>query len=642
MSDFLDEEHSVIPIQRSLVDPQVGKFVTHDNTTYKITEVLDFQSVIAVETETGRSKALRIKELQPLINDAPPAGFVEVDRLAISDESWAIAEQRYFAIKPLLNIPYLTKQDVEKRANEVAQSVPTLYRWMKLFKAYGVVSALVPQKRGWREGKLRISPLMETIIDEAIKSVYLTTQRARVHKTIEEVCRVCSLRGLTAPAGNTIRARIDMIPEKLRLRARGQREVAKKKFTATPGRFPNADAPLMVIQIDHTPLDIILVDDEHRKPIGRPWITLAIDVYSRMVTGYYVSFDPPSEVSVAMCVAHSVCPKEEWLVLHEVNAEWPVWGKPSKIHVDNGGEFRSDNFRQSCLMHDINLEFRPVRQPQYGGHIERLLGTFLFEIHSLPGTTFSSIKDRDEYDSDKHSAMTKSEFEVWLAGHICRVYHQRVHSALGTSPLKQWEIGVFGNKNTVGCGLPPRPANRFAFMLDFMPYEMRTIQTFGVTIDKLTYYADVLRSWINSPDLSDPKKKRKFIFRYDPRDLSQIWFYNPDSEEYFKIPYADLSLPPISSWELRLAKEHLRREGKASINEVEIFQAITELRAMVEESKAKTKRARRLSQRRKEHDKTREQMNQIADQSTSKTTTAKASFEPNLLDDDVEAYGDIA
>ena len=178
----------------------------------------------------------------------------------------------------------------------------------------------------------------------------------------------------------------------------------------------------------HTPADIILVDDIHRLPIGRPWITLAIDVCTRTVTGFYLSFDPPSETSVAMCVASSILPKEEWLITHDIDVQWPVWGVPRTIHVDNGADFRSDGFQKSCLAYGINLEFRPVKQPRYGGHIERLLGTLLREIHALPGTTFASVKDRDGYDSDKQAAMTRTEFEVWLMTFICKVYHQRVHS----------------------------------------------------------------------------------------------------------------------------------------------------------------------------------------------------------------------
>lgn len=641
--EFEDEkEVGSFPVNRAVVDTQIGNYVVHDTIVYRISEVLDFESIIGVSVDTGKSKPLRIKELTPFEENGGPSGSIGLDQQAIADKDWQVAEQRYLAIKPLLNQSFISKSDFEARAKEVKASTATLYRWLSRFKAYGVVSALVPRKRGWKEGNKRITGAIELIIDAAIKSVYLTQQRSRVHKTVEEVRRVCELRGIAAPAGNTIRERIKAIPEKVRLRSRGEAEKAKNKYSATPGRFPNADAPLLVVQIDHTPLDIILVDDEYRLPIGRPWITLAIDVYSRMVTGYYVSFDPPSETSVAMCVAHSICPKDEWLLLHGVNAEWPVWGKPRTIHVDNGAEFRSGTFRKSCLMHNINLEFRPVKQPQYGGHIERLLGTFLFEIHDLPGTTFSSIKDRDGYDSDKHSAMTKSEFETWLAGHICRVYHKRPHSSLGITPFRQWEIGVFGNEQVVGSGLPPRPADRLTLLLDFMPCEMRTIQSFGVTIDYLPYYADALRPWINSADPDNPEKKRKFIFRYDPRDLSKIWFFDPEIKQYFKVPFADLKFPPISVWEYRLAKERLNAEGKKSFNQFEVYQAITDLRNHVEESKAKTKRARRLAQRRVEHEKSREEIAVLSVESSSPTNfVAKPSLSNDLLDGDIEAFGDI-
>lgn len=34
--------------------------------------------------------------------------------------------------------------------------------------------------------------------------------------------------------------------------------------------FPGAEYPLAVAQIDHTPMDVIVVDEEHRQPIQRP------------------------------------------------------------------------------------------------------------------------------------------------------------------------------------------------------------------------------------------------------------------------------------------------------------------------------------------------------------------------------------
>lgn len=365
-----------------------------------------------------------------------------------------------------------------------------------------------------------------------------------------------------------------------------------------------------------------------------------MDVHSRVVTGYYLSFDPPSETSVAMCVAHSILPKDEWLILHKVDAKWPVWGVPKTVHVDNGADFRSDNFQQSCLMYGINMEFRPVKQPRYGGHIERVLGTLLREIHDLPGTTFSSIKDKEGYDSEKQAAMTKSEFETWLVTLICKVYHQKLHSSIGLSPHRKWEIGIFGNAEVQGIGLPLVPANRLTILLDFLPSFHRTVQTFGVTVDDITYYADVLRQWINAPDPNNPLKKRKFIFRRDPRDISTLWFFDPDLKQYFRVPFADQSLPSISIWEYQQAREMLKREGAKSVNEHQILRAITELRSRVEESKEKTKKARRMSQRRKEHEKKTSPATPLSNLPA--RNTALQPLVSSLIDGDIEIFGDIA
>ncbi|HEY5893906.1 MAG TPA: Mu transposase C-terminal domain-containing protein [Chthoniobacterales bacterium] len=604
-SNIENDEDVVIPNEsyepvRARVDIQIDGLVGFNGKVYRISQVLDFDTVIGVEVESGRSAPLRIGELRPI--GRVDEGSMR-DVADIADADWRVAEQRFAAIKPLICMVGAGRVEVEERACEVGVNAATLYRWLKRYRAYGEVAALIPLKRGWKEGRSRIPPFAEQVIEETIKKFYLTAQRPTAQKTVTEVLRQCHQRGIEAPHPSTIRARLTKITEKQRLRGRGFKEKAKNKFLPASGKMPNVDFPLAMVQIDHTPADIILVDDLHRRPIGRPWITLSMDVYSRMVTGYYLSFDPPSETSVAMCVSHSILPKEEWLLLHKVDAQWPVWGLPRTIHVDNGADFRSNNFQKSCLMYGINLEFRPVRQPRYGGHIERVLGTLLREIHDLPGTTFSSVRDRDGYNSEKEAAMTKSEFETWLVTLICKVYHQRLHSGIGMSPLRKWEIGIFGNNEVQGCGIPARITDRHAVMLDFLPSFQRTVQTFGVTIDGMTYYAEALRPWIGADDPDNPGRKREFVFRRDPRDISSIWFRDPELKQYFKVPFSDQSLPSMSIWEYQQAREMLKREGAKSVNEHQVFHAITELRKRVDEAKEKTKKARRLSQRRKEHEK---------------------------------------
>ncbi len=624
---------------RKRIDLQVGSYVICQDNTYRISQVLDFESVIGIDTNTGRSKALRVNELMPYVDNKSGVELPFIDITDVADADWKKAEERYAAIKPILDKLGYGRADVVQRAEETGVNPATLYRWIKRYNVHGSTLALVPKKRGWSPGKSRLSIMTDTIIDEVITNYYLTNQRSKPQRVVTEVQRLCQQRGVECPSANTIRFRITKISEKEKLRNRGQREKAKNKFMPTPGTFPNADYPLAVIQIDHTPADIILVDDVHRLPIGRPWITLAMDINTRMITGYYLSFDPPSETSVGMCVAQSVLPKDEWLLLHNVEAEWPVWGLPVLIYVDNGADFRSNNFQQSCLAYGINLEFRPPGRPNYGGHIERVLGTILNEIHDLPGTTFSNIKEREGYNSEKEASMTKTEFEEWLVTFICKVYNQRLHTGIGMTPLKKWEIGIFGNEEITGIGVPARPADRHTILLDFLPSFKRTVQKTGVKIDGLFYYAEALRPWINVEDPDLPGKKRKMVFRRDPRDISELWFFDPTLKQYYKIPFADQMLPAMSVWEYNLAKEKLKAQGIASVNEHQILNAITELRDKVDASKKKTKSARKQAQRRKEHEKKITPAKPLQNKIIIEPKNIK---NPDLLDGEIEPYGDIS
>ncbi len=625
--------------QRDRVNINIGSVVQREDRVFRIIQVLDFECVIATDLSSGRTANLRVGELRN-----PDKNIVEhVELTDIADEDWLLAQKRYAAISPLAGKLTIGRDDAELRAEEVGVNVSTLYRWLKRFNSTGSVTSLIPGKRGWKAGNRRTSPDAESIIREVIDDFYLTPQRPSPKHAVIEVMRKCHEKGIDPPSHTTIRARISEIPERERLRSRGYREQAINRFTPAPGSFPHADYPLSVIQIDHTPADIILVDDIHRLPIGRPWITLAIDVCTRTVTGFYLSFDPPSETSVAMCVASSILPKEEWLITHDIDVQWPVWGVPRTIHVDNGADFRSDGFQKSCLAYGIHLEFRPVKQPRYGGHIERLLGTLLREIHALPGTTFASVKDRDGYDSDKQAAMTRTEFEVWLMTFICKVYHQRVHSGIGMTPLKKWELGIFGDGVEMGVGVPSRPTDTMSVLLDFLPSFYRTVQTFGVTVDGLTYYAEALRPWINAKDKSTGDKS-KLVFRRDPRDISTLWFFDPDLKQYYKVPFADQSLPSMSVWEFIQAKERLKKQGFKNVNEHEILRAITELRDQVEQAKQKSRKARRQAQRRLEHEKP---VSKVLP-SVAETTTpaplkqAQQAYDNLLVDGDIDTFEDMA
>src|SRR3954453_19742167 len=171
-------------------------------------------------------------------------------------------------------------------------------------------------------------------------------------------------------------------------------------------------------QLVHTPVDVIVVDVWRREPIGRPWLSVAIDVATRTIPGFYLSFKRPSAHAVAMVISRAVLSKTPYLRTLHIEADWPMVGLPRVLHLDNAKEFSSRALLRGCQEYGIEIVHRPPDQPHFGGHVERLIGTLMGEVHLLPGTTFRSIEQRGEYHSAHHATMTMQELETWLVWQI--------------------------------------------------------------------------------------------------------------------------------------------------------------------------------------------------------------------------------
>lgn len=578
-----------------------GSEVTAQGRRYRIHRVCDLDSVLAVDVETNATTRIRLRDMQPAIKH-PEADVVSgVDLQNIPERDWEIARGRFHAIEPLLRAGTSVPGAIAMRAVEVGKDRSTLYRWLSTYIHGGTLASLLPAKSGGAAGQKRLENDVELVIAAAIEDRYLKKQRISAEQVAREIVIRCARLGLTPPHPATVRRRIAAVDECVTVHRREGGKQMRQRFGPVEGAFPGADAPLRFVQIDHTPVDLELVDDIHRRPIGRPWITVAIDVYSRMIAGFYVSFDPPGALSTGLCLAHAILPKDVWLARFDIAATWPVWGIMDAVHCDNAKEFHGAMLEKACQNYGIALRFRPVRQPHYGGHIERFLGTFAARIHALPGTTFSNPSERGAYDSERHAALTLSEFEKWLATYIVEVYHREVHSALGMPPLKKYEQGILGDGTHPGRGLPARCGDETKLRLDFLPFFERTVQRSGISLDEIHYFADVLRRWINAKDSADPTRKRQFIVRRDPRDISVVYFHDPEAQQYFRIPYRDTAHPPLSIWELQQIRRQLQEQGRNSVDEQLIFAAYERLRTIEQNAVRTTKAARRKQQRERLH-----------------------------------------
>lgn len=512
-----------------------------------------------------------------------------VDLAAIPKSRWVEAQRRAEVVRPLAERSRCPRRLARIAAQELGISERQVYALVRRMKeAGGTVSALLPREGRGGRGRGRLAQPSEELTARIIEDVYLTAQKRNVAEVVREVRQRFASAGIPAPSANTVRRRIKALPASTREK-RGEPFPVGQAIT---GATPPPSRPLDFVQMDHTPVDLIVVDPIDRLPIGRPYLTLAIDIFSRCIAGFHLSLDAPSATGVGLCLTHVASDKAPWLEARHIDARWPIVGKPRRIGVDNAAEFHSDAFERGCEQHGISIDWRPIGQPHFGGIIERVIGTMMELVHGLPGTTFSNTVERGNYDSDKTACLTLEELERWLTVAVAKYYHLRGHEGLdGEPPLHRYERGAV-ELAKVG-EIIPVPADIQAFLIDFLPVCRRSLQRNGITLDHIVYFSNALTPWIHDRNRPDP-----LVVRRDPRDLSRIFVLDPLDNAYLEVPYRMLSRPSITLWEHRLALRRLREQNRAKVDETSLFAAVDEMRAIERDAARLTRTARRNRTRR--------------------------------------------
>ncbi len=583
---------------------QVGSLAYFDGKAGVVVELISLNEVLFRQLEDDSVKVVPAS----LVTRSIPNPNVTTRHVDVDEDMWREAHERFELIKPLIEKPGRTSSDVKAVASAAKKGPATIYRWVKRYEETGLVASLLRTPRS-DKGASRLDPEVEDIVNTLIREIYLVPERPTISALYTAIKMECRSSDLEPPSKILVHRRVESINPKELLHERHGRKASKQKYKPVVGKFPGGEYPYQVFQMDHTPMDIVVVDEQDRIPIGRPFLTIAIDVASKVLPGFVITLEHPSALSVGLCVAHAVSKKGQWLSQRGIDVDWPMYGKMQKIHVDNGADFRSDALKRACEEHDIILDFRPKGEPNYGPHVERAFLRFMKKCHELRGTTFSNVKERLDYDSDGKACMTLKELEVWFAVFVTHCYHHEPHRGISNvPPINLYNRFIFGDKDRLGIGLPEPIDNEEKFSLDFMPFFMRTIQRTGVEIDYIRYYSSSLQPWIGLKDPEDKNKTRKYIFARDPRNISQLYFLNPSTKKYETIPCLDNSRPPISLWEMKAVKKMLEDDPLMTVNEDTIFDGVRKMRKIEQESLEKTrlakksraneKRKRRMAERR--------------------------------------------
>lgn len=328
----------------------------------------------------------------------------------------------------------------------------SVYRWRRdLVGAGRDISGVVAQidKRGNRTRRFPQSVV--DIVEQAIETEFLTEERKTVQDTLDEAITNVRRENKLRPKGNKlpiptrrfVQGLIDEIPSFDKCVARYGRNIAVRRFRSVQGHR-TTDVPLERAEIDHTLMDLMVVDDDSGLPLGRPVLTVCIDDFTRCALGISVGFEPPSYLTVARCLKHAFLPKTGLKTTYPtIEHDWDAHGVMRELSMDNGAEFHSESLEAACLSLGIEIHYSPRKTPWFKGKIERFQGTLNKSVaHVAPGATFSNIFEKDDYDPVKHAVVRLSTLREVVHKWIVDVYHDRPHRSLKVPPAALWKSSI--------------------------------------------------------------------------------------------------------------------------------------------------------------------------------------------------------
>ena len=551
------------------------------------------------------------------------------DRIDLSDypkELVEIARWRLKAIKPLLEKRRRTRADVKQRSKEIKAadpdakvSVSSLYNWIGLYVKSGRdMRSLIPQhyKRGGR-GQSRVDREVNAIIKVVIEDKLFVPEQVTIDQIFYEVCRRINEENkfrvpdkqLNFPSRTTVARRINQVDIHQRLVAKRGIRAANRELTQF-GQRKYPDTPLTVVEIDHTLLDLYVIDEKDNLPLGRLTLTHCLDSATRYPLGYYLGFEPPSYLAVMECLYHAMQPKNVTSQYGTAQDEWLAFGIPGELVTDRGKEFKGASLQDACDSLDIRLNIGPPMMPEFKPLVERAFGSAnTMFIHGLPGTTFSNPQQRGNYDSQKQACIYLDELEQAWNIFLVDYYAQRPHRGLsGATPASRW-------KQAVQDGFMPKlPTSAEELRILLGQLTWRTIQHYGIEINGLRYNCRELgplrhtlkKHGVPEEQLSEMPHKgsRRSAWvkiKSHPSDLSRIWVYDAFNHQYIEVPaLAQEYTQGLSLWKHKVIRRvALENEEKADL--AALGRAQKRIQDIVSSAKARKKSKGRASIARWEH-----------------------------------------
>ncbi|MDI3326527.1 transposase family protein [Pontibacterium granulatum] len=486
----------------------------------------------------------------------PPSECINRRKIEGSLDTYS-QEELDEAFRRLSYIKWIQKSNkagwTEKNLNPLLAKVPehlkgpvpkwrTIAEWRSSYEKAGrSVEALVPQHR--KKGNRNQKVVNDSVYYwKAVEEKYMRKERmsiARVYRYYVDLITITNknlVEGRIKPISKrAFYDRINKLPPYKVAVARYGKNYADRHFREVGVHVPSTRV-LERVEIDHTPLNLILLDDELHIPLGRPYLTALIDSYSRCIVGFYIGYREPSYDAVRKALLNAML-RKEWVKnkYPAIKKDWPCSGKIEVLVVDNGAEFWSKDLEDACNAVVGDVQYNPVARPWLKPLIERFFSTVNQKLlNSIPGKTFSNVVQLKDYKPEQDAVMRVSTFMEVFHKWIIDEYHFEPDERETRIPIWTWNDGV---------AMYP-PIQYDGLMSDRLIIELgmvreRTLRKTGVQFLGIYYSSPELSEYRKNAPSSGGKENLKVKVKINPSNLSCVYVYLDKEGRYIRVPSVD-------------------------------------------------------------------------------------------------------
>lgn len=518
--------------------------------------------------------------------DKPFSEYPENDR--------KIAERREQYVKSVIaaGIKYFTPKTVNPVIKQCARlrseltrrpSFTCLWRWRRDYIASGGdIRSLVDKRANQGRHKSPIDDRVRELVVQALDDVFLTEERPSLTHAHSALKHLIVLENKQRPPSQQLtwcstkymgKVLHEEWDEYAITERRYGKLAADREFRAATGKQERTTRLMQRVELDHVLLDVLVVDDNTFIILGRPVIAFAIEALTRCVAGFAIGFDAPSAATVAACLKHAILPKTYLESAYpNLKNSWDCMGNIETLVMDRALENLGRRVASASRQLGMDIEYNKRRSPWGKGKEERFNRTVSEGlIHIMPGTTFSNILNRGDYQSSKHALITKSALLEILHKWIVDIYHQSFHRGIHDSPAHKWQLA------SVGCPVYlPKSARDLDIALG-MPEIGKKVWHYGIEINNLKYNSDELtklRRKIGNEPLVD--------LMWYSEDLGYIDVLDPTTNRYIRVHCCDYEYANgLTLYQHKMNLAYARKEFSNRTDIAALIEAKAALREMI-------------------------------------------------------------